>query len=290
MALAPYKTWAAGEILTASDLNASFAHITSNGLAIAFPATAAVDLDGQTLILDSDSDSTFRASADDVVTLTLNGFGAFIWDGDVASPVNGITFTSAATGTSPAIAAHGTDTDIGLLVRGKGAGKVALGALPLLFPNVDGTVGQVLSTNGSGVLGWNSIAAVFASADRIAFQQTTPSAAWVKDTTITSDSAVRLITGSVANDLTGSAFSTIFASARATGTNSVGHTHSVSVSGTTGSSGTVASISGAAGTPFAGDHTHSFSASTTSGGVSANHTHTTDMKVDYYDFTIGEYV
>ena len=41
MAVAVFKTYVAGEVLTASDLNSSFTTIHNNGLALWSPATAA---------------------------------------------------------------------------------------------------------------------------------------------------------------------------------------------------------------------------------------------------------
>jgi len=291
MAISPYKTFIPGEILTAADLNSSFSQITSNGLALISPLTGTLDADGNIIVLDADADSRLQAAADDVVTLTLQNFASFIWDGDVASPVNGITFRTAATGTDVAIVAHGGDADVDLLIQGKGAGKVALGSVPMLFPNADGVAGSFLQTNGAGVCSFAAIDVSFASGDRIAFQQTTPGGTFVKDVAIISNSAVRLTTGSIADDVTGSAFTTIFATGRATGTESAGHTHTHTPTGTNGlSTSNLSRGDGLGGILVAmPDHTHVFTGSSTStGGVSANHTHTTDMKVDYYDFTIGE--
>jgi len=322
MALSPYKTFVAGEILTASDLNASFAQITSNALQLISPLTGTLDADGKTIILDADADSNLAAGTDDVLTLTLQAFAAFIFDGDVASPVNGLTFATSATGVAPSIIAHGetnvslelgakgtgdinlragtgeTDilvqasgsvADVALRLQGKGAGKVQLGDANLQWPDVDGAAGEGLVTNAAAVLSWG---AGLASGDRLAFQQTTPGGSFAKDTGITSDSAVRLVTGAVSNDLTGSAFTTVFSAARASGNESAGHTHSLSVSGTTDTvaSGPTAASGGAAFTVASNGHNHSVTSSGTSGGVSANHTHSTNLKVDYYDFTIGEAV
>lgn len=125
MALSPYKTWVAGEILSAADLNASFAQITSNGLQVVSPLTGTLDVDGKTIILDADADSNMAASTDDVLNLTLQSFLAFIFDGNVASPVNGITFESTATGVGPLISAHG-ETNVDLRLKGKGTGAVVL--------------------------------------------------------------------------------------------------------------------------------------------------------------------
>lgn len=323
MALSPYKIYVAGEILTAADLNASFSQITSNALQLISPLTGTLDVDGKTIILDADADSSLAAGTDDILTLTLQAFAAFVFDGDVASPVNGISFFSSATGVAPSIVPHGSDANISLTIgakgtgdialnaggaetdllvraigtapnialrfQGKGTGQVELGDADLAWPDADGTAGEALVTNGAGVLSWSG---GLASGDRLAFQQTTPGGSFVKDTGITSNSAVRLTTGAIADDLTGSAFTTVFAPARGSYNNSVGHTHSLSVSGTTDTvaSGPTAAAGGAAFTVATNGHSHTVTSTGTSGGVSANHTHTTDMKVDYYDFTIGEAV
>lgn len=46
MSISVYKTFAAAEVLTASDLNASFTQITGNGTDVAFPLTKAVSAGG----------------------------------------------------------------------------------------------------------------------------------------------------------------------------------------------------------------------------------------------------
>lgn len=125
MALSPYKIFVAGEILLASYLNASFAQITSNALQLISPLTGTLDVDGKTIILDADADSNLAAGTDDVLNLTLQSFLAFIFDGNVASPVNGITFESTATGVGPLISAHG-ETNVDLRLKGKGTGMVRL--------------------------------------------------------------------------------------------------------------------------------------------------------------------
>lgn len=186
MALSPYKVFIAGEILTAADLNASFSQITSNGLQLISPLTGTLDADGKTIILDADADSNLAAGTDDILTLTLQAFAAFIWDGDVASPVNGLTFRTSATGVAPTIAAHGSDSDVSIEIapkgtgdinlraggtetdilvvptgsetniairlQGKGTGKVQLGDANLQFPDADGTANQAMITDGAGAL------------------------------------------------------------------------------------------------------------------------------------------
>lgn len=73
MAVSPLKTWAAGEILTASDLNAEFLNILNNGQTIGFPRTTSADFDAQTLILDADGDTSMRANTDDQIDFQLGG-------------------------------------------------------------------------------------------------------------------------------------------------------------------------------------------------------------------------
>mgnify|MGYP006921734310 CR=1 FL=1 len=126
MALSRAHTFVSGETLTAALLNAEFDNILNNAATLISPLPSGLDLDGQILTIDADADSTLRASADDVVVFRLQGFDAFILDGDVATPVNGITFTSAATGTAPALTAHG-ETNVGIALAGKGTGSVSLG-------------------------------------------------------------------------------------------------------------------------------------------------------------------
>lgn len=72
MAVTKVKTWVA-EILTASDLNAEFDNIYNNQQSLGEPRTAAFDLDGQELILDSDGDSSITADSDDVVDIKIAG-------------------------------------------------------------------------------------------------------------------------------------------------------------------------------------------------------------------------
>lgn len=318
MAISPFKTFSPGEVLTAADLNASFSQITTNGEDLGWPATKAKDLDGFTLILDSDGDSNLRATADDVVALRLQGADLFIFDGDVASVADGITFTAVATGSAPIIGAQGTstnvslalqpkgtgdieataggsetdilvtaagsETNVALRLRGKGTGAVQLGDADLSFPDADGAAGESIITNGAGVL---SFGAGFASGDRLLFQQTTPGGSFTKDTSIQANTALRIVTGTVGSDLTGSTFTGNFSN-RNTGGQSATHTHSFSVSGTTSLKGNDGSISGPAGTGLTSAHDHTFSDSGTTGNASVTHTHTLDMSVDYYDATIGE--
>ena len=130
MAISPFKTFSAGEVLTASDLNSSFTQITSNGEDLAWPATKAKDFAGQELILDSDGDTSIHSSTDDRIDFKLASVDIVRFN-TVASAVNGLDVTGSATGTAIILAAFGTDTDIDININPKGTGNVVLGN-PLL--------------------------------------------------------------------------------------------------------------------------------------------------------------
>lgn len=74
-----------------------------------------------------------------------------------ASAVNEVNVTNSATGSAPIVGVSGGDTDIDLSLKGKGAGKVKFGTANIKLPNSDGTVGQVLSTDGSGNLSFTTV-------------------------------------------------------------------------------------------------------------------------------------
>jgi hypothetical protein len=112
----------------------------------------------------------FSDSASDLLTDTtpqLGGMldvnGQAIGDGtlelikflETASAVNEITITNADTTNAPEISATGDDTDIDLKLTPKGDGKLNLDGIK--FPNADGTVGQALTTDGSGSLAFSTI-------------------------------------------------------------------------------------------------------------------------------------
>jgi hypothetical protein len=126
MAVSALKTWAAGEVLFASDLNNEFLNIINNGEDLGWPATKAKDMDGNELVLDGDGDSSILADNDDRVDVKVGGVRLFRFDGTTASCVNGIDFIGAATGTPVQIKAVGTDSNIDVEVRSKGTGDVVL--------------------------------------------------------------------------------------------------------------------------------------------------------------------
>ncbi len=120
MAVTQTKTYAAGEILTDTDLNASLTNMTDNGEDLAWPATKAKDLNGQELTLDADGDTGIVSDTDDRVDLRVQAVDLFRFDGTVASPVTGIDFTAGATGVAPIIQPQGTDTIIDISIQPKG--------------------------------------------------------------------------------------------------------------------------------------------------------------------------
>lgn len=130
MAVSVFKTFIAGEVLTAADLNSSLTQITGNGEDLAWPATKAKDLDGQDLVLDSDGDSTLDASTDDIAVFTLRGQELFKFDGATnGTTVNGASFIASATTADVVLVTQGSDTNIDLDIQGKGSGTVLINSV-----------------------------------------------------------------------------------------------------------------------------------------------------------------
>jgi hypothetical protein len=73
MAITRLKTWVAGEVLNASDLNSEFNNIINAGLDLIFPATEALDLNGFELIFDSDADTSITVDTDDIIDIRIGG-------------------------------------------------------------------------------------------------------------------------------------------------------------------------------------------------------------------------
>jgi hypothetical protein len=133
MAVNASKTWIAGEVLTASDLNGEFTNILSNGQIIGFPRTAEAHFKGQVLWLDADKDSSLTADTDDRLDLALSGTDLFRWDGTATTPVNGFDWIAADAGSEPAMAAVGADTDINVELTPKGAGTGTVGGVRIIL-------------------------------------------------------------------------------------------------------------------------------------------------------------
>jgi len=126
MSLSRVKTWSAGEVLTAADLNAEFNNILNNPVDLWSPAAKAVDMNGFEVILDADADTSITSDTDDQVDLKVGGTDLFRWK-TVASAVNGFDVFAAATGSGPSIVAFGSDTNISATLSGKGTGHIILG-------------------------------------------------------------------------------------------------------------------------------------------------------------------
>ena len=93
--------------------------------------------------------------------LDVNGFS--LGDGtlellkfiETASAVNEVTITNAATTNAPEISSTGDDTNVDIKITPKGSGNVVLDGIK--FPNADGTVDQVLKTDGAGNLSFGEV-------------------------------------------------------------------------------------------------------------------------------------
>jgi len=113
MALNRVKHWAVGEVLTANDLNNEFDHILQNGQALVTPWTGTFDLNGNTLILDGDADTSVDAAVDDTIDVTISGADDFrltantltalsgssivVENGNITSTVGNLTITDGQT-------------------------------------------------------------------------------------------------------------------------------------------------------------------------------------------------
>lgn len=85
---------------------------------------------------------------------------------ETASAVNYLLFDNQSTGNGLTLTATGTDSNVGITIDTKGTGVIDLndttyiGDASLIFPDSDGTSGQVINTDGAGNLGWTSPAGV----------------------------------------------------------------------------------------------------------------------------------
>lgn len=72
MALTRLTEWVK-QTLTFQSLNAEFNNILNNPVALISPLTATLDMDGKTLIMDADGDSSLSMGSDDVLVIALGG-------------------------------------------------------------------------------------------------------------------------------------------------------------------------------------------------------------------------
>ena len=86
MALSRIKTWIAGDILTAADLNAEFNNILNNPVTLVSPTTAAINFDNKAHT-NLPANAISATSGTDGQILTNSSAGATIWK-TVASGAN----------------------------------------------------------------------------------------------------------------------------------------------------------------------------------------------------------
>ena len=110
MALSRVKTWIAGEVLNASDLNTEFNSILNNAVSLVSPFTGAVDFDGNTITLDAAAATQLVSSAAVSFNFTSGAkTGTPATTGSVSN-WSAQTFTdsnTAGSGTATAFVAHG---------------------------------------------------------------------------------------------------------------------------------------------------------------------------------------
>ena len=136
MTLARVHTWVAGEVLTASDLNAEFNNILNNPTALITPLVADLALgtfsltglgagsaSTPSLSFTGDANTGLYSSAAESIDLVGRG-GRVLQASGFADGVNFVRVSNAPTGQSPAIEAAGTDTNVGLRLVAKGSGYV----------------------------------------------------------------------------------------------------------------------------------------------------------------------
>jgi len=143
---------------------------------------AAVDLNGVELVLDADADTSITADTDDRIDFkiantdhisigTSSGdtvIKAMVdakdikfqqFDGRTLLDINDGGFVGIENGaTGPGVIRIFEDTDNGSNYVGLSVGNVST-AYTLVFPNADGSSGQALTTNGSGVLSFSTVSA-----------------------------------------------------------------------------------------------------------------------------------
>jgi len=144
--------------------------------------SAAVDLNGVELVLDADADTSITADTDDRIDFKIanvehfsfsNSSGDTIvkpmvdakdikfqqFDGRTLLDINDAGFVGIENGaTGPGAIRLFEDSDLGSNYVGLSVGNVST-AYTLVFPNADGSSGQALTTNGSGVLSFSTLTA-----------------------------------------------------------------------------------------------------------------------------------
>ena len=144
--------------------------------------SAAVDLNGVELILDADQDTTITADTDDRIDFKIAGVEHFSfsnssgdsiikpmtdtkdiifqqYDGNKVFEINDGNYVGVGGNATAAGAIRiYEDTDNGSHYSGFTVGNLTA-SVTYALPNADGSSGQALSTNGSGVLSWATVSA-----------------------------------------------------------------------------------------------------------------------------------
>lgn len=116
-------------------IRSPLAYSASTGLSLSGGGAFAIDSTVMTLTgVQTATNKTFTSPTINAV-LDTGGNPAVTYTA-TASAVNGLTFSNAATGTGPTIAASGSDTDVDLLLAGKGAGVVRVKTFEVGFRHI----------------------------------------------------------------------------------------------------------------------------------------------------------
>lgn len=146
MAVSPFKTFSAGEVLTASDLNASFSQVFDNGEDLAYPATQARDYNGFELILDADGDSSITSDTDDQIDFKLGGTDYFIFKAGATTNVLDINGSVTTTGAIVDISDADALTTGGILNLVSNSADVSTRSLVTIHNNNSAAAGTTVLT------------------------------------------------------------------------------------------------------------------------------------------------
>jgi len=94
--------------------------------ALTLATGATIDLNGETLVIDTDGDLLLNALVDDILAVSAQGNEVFRVDGSVASPVNGLETVASSTTNPVILRAFGNDTNISIDIQPKGTGSLIL--------------------------------------------------------------------------------------------------------------------------------------------------------------------
>jgi hypothetical protein len=120
MAITRSKTFAAGEILTAADLNGIESNIIDNAMSLTSPRTTLLQMGGNLLALDSDADTGIIADTNDRIDFKFPTGDFFRFDATATTPINGLDFTASEAGNAVVISAVGIDPAIDVYLLPKG--------------------------------------------------------------------------------------------------------------------------------------------------------------------------